>query len=391
MKLKIGIVCPYGWDTPGGVQIHIRELSDWLIRNGNEVSVLAPVTDEKNNVDDFVVSAGRPVPIRFNGSVARVLFGPLASSRVKQWIENGKFDLIHIHEPAIPSIGLLAGWAAEGPIVATFHASTNKLRAFNAIATALDPLIERISGKIAVSEIARETLKERFNTEAVVIPNGIHIEKFQMAKKKREWSGQFNIGFLGRFNEKRKGLDTLVAALPSVIAKYPEVKLIVAGPGDIDSAKKDIPENLHRYIEFIGPLSEEDKVSFFKSISIYVAPNTGGESFGIILGEAMACHTPIIASNLPAFVALLENGKYGMLFNSENSIELAESINDLLGNVERQALLGTAGFEKAKELDWENVANAIFGVYELALSAGRGVSLSSEKRIWNRLRFNDND
>ena len=391
MKLKIGIVCPYGWDTPGGVQIHIKELSDWLIRNGHEVSVLAPVTDEKNNVGDFVVSAGRPVPIRFNGSVARVLFGPLASSRVKQWIENGKFDLIHIHEPAIPSIGLLAGWAAEGPIVATFHASTNKLRAFNAIATALDPLIERISGKIAVSEIARETLKERFNTEAVVIPNGIHIEKFQAAQKKREWSGQFNIGFLGRFNEKRKGLDTLVAALPSVIAKYPEVKLIVAGPGDIDSAKKDIPENLHRYIEFIGPLSEEDKVSFFKSISIYIAPNTGGESFGIILGEAMACHTPIIASNLPAFVALLENGKYGMLFNSENSIELAESINDLLGNVERQALLGTAGFEKAKELDWENVANAIFGVYELALSAGRGVSLSSEKRIWNRLRFNDND
>jgi phosphatidylinositol alpha-mannosyltransferase len=391
MKLKIGIVCPYGWDTPGGVQIHIKELSDWLIRNGHEVSVLAPVTDDKNIVDDFVVSAGRPVPIRFNGSVARVLFGPLASSRVKQWIENGKFDLIHIHEPAIPSIGLLAGWAAEGPIVATFHASTNKLRAFNAIATALDPLIERISGKIAVSEIARETLKERFNTEAVVIPNGIHIEKFQTAQKNREWSGQFNIGFLGRFNEKRKGLDTLVAALPSVIAKYPEVKLLVAGPGDIDSAKKDIPENLHRYIEFLGPLSEEDKVSFFKSISIYVAPNTGGESFGIILGEAMACHTPIIASNLPAFVALLENGKYGMLFNSEKSIELAESINDLLGNVERQALLGTAGFEKAKELDWENVANAIFGVYELALSAGRGVSLSSEKRIWNRLRFNDDD
>ena len=391
MKLKIGIVCPYGWDTPGGVQIHIKELADWLQKRGHEVSVLAPVTDDKNIFDDFVVSAGRPVPIRFNGSVARVLFGPLASSRVKQWIENGKFDLIHIHEPAIPSIGLLAGWAAEGPIVATFHASTNKLRAFNAIATALDPLIERISGKIAVSEIARETLKERFNTEAVVIPNGIHIEKFQMAKKKREWSGQFNIGFLGRFNEKRKGLDTLVAALTSVIAKYPEVKLLVAGPGDIDSAKKDIPENLHRYIEFIGPLSEEDKVSFFKSISIYVAPNTGGESFGIILGEAMACHTPIIASNLPAFVALLENGKYGMLFNSENSIELAESINDLLGNVERQALLGTAGFEKAKELDWENVANAIFGVYELALSAGRGVSLSSEKRIWNRLRFNDND
>lgn len=389
MKLKVGIVCPYGWDTPGGVQIHIKELADWLIAHGHEVSVLAPVTEDDSIVEDFVVSAGRPVPIRFNGSVARVLFGPLASSRVKQWIENEKLDLIHIHEPAIPSIGLLAGWAAEGPIVATFHASTNKLRAFNAIATALDPLIERISGKIAVSEIARETLKERFNTEAVVIPNGIHIEKFESTPKKEEWSGQFNIGFLGRFNEKRKGLDLLIEALPDIVSEYPNTKLLIAGPGDIDAAMKDIPAHLHSYIKFLGPLSEEDKVAFFKSIAIYIAPNTGGESFGIILGEAMACHTPIIASDLPAFKALLENGRYGMLFTSEDPKSLSKSVNDLLGNIEKQALLASAGYEKAKELDWSNVANAIFGVYELALSSGKGVQLSSEKRIWNRFRFND--
>mgnify|MGYP003348501030 FL=1 len=160
-KKRIGIVCPYGWDTPGGVQIHIKELADWLRKRGHEVSVLAPVTDEENIKEPYVISAGRPVPIPFNGSVARVLFGPLASSRVKQWIENGNFDLIHIHEPAIPSIGLLAGWASEGAIVATFHASTAKFGAFNVLITPLDPLIERISGKIAVSEIARETLKEK--------------------------------------------------------------------------------------------------------------------------------------------------------------------------------------------------------------------------------------
>ena len=389
MKLKIGIVCPYGWDTPGGVQIHIKELADWLIENGHEVSVLAPVTDDAEIIEPFVVSAGRPVPIRFNGSVARVLFGPLASSRVKQWIENGKFDLIHIHEPAIPSIGLLAGWASEGPIVATFHASTTKLRAFNAIATALDPLIERISGKIAVSEIARETLKERFNTEAVVIPNGIHIDKFNIPQAKPEWRGEFNIGFLGRFNEKRKGLDLLIEALPAVIAKIPNVKLLVAGPGDIEAALKEIPTHLHKHVQFLGSLSEDEKVSFFKSINIYIAPNTGGESFGIILGEAMACHTPIIASDLPAFKALLENGKYGALFTSEDSAALSKTICDLLSNVEKQALLASAGYEKAKELDWNNVANAIFGVYELALASGAGVQLSSEKRIWNRLRFND--
>jgi phosphatidylinositol alpha-mannosyltransferase len=389
MKLKVGIVCPYGWDTPGGVQIHIKELADWLIKNGHEVSVLAPVTDEEVVKDKFVISAGRPVPIPFNGSVARILFGPLASSRVKQWLENGNFDLIHIHEPAIPSIGLLAGWAAEGAIVATFHASTTKLRTYNVIATALDPLIERISGKIAVSEIARETLKERFNTEAVVIPNGIHIEKFEKISAKPEWAKPFNIGFLGRFNESRKGLDVLIGALPLIIQKHPQVKLLIAGPGEIDTAKKRIPSNLLNHVEFLGELSEEEKVAFFKSIAIYVAPNTGGESFGIILGEAMASHTPIIASDLPAFKALLENGKYGEIFKSENFASLAGAVNDLLAHSEKRALLARNGFEKAKTLDWESVANAIFGVYELAISGQKGVRLSSEKRIWNRFRFND--
>ena len=212
---------------------------------------------------------------------------------------------------------------------------------------------------------------------------------FNIPQAKPEWRGEFNIGFLGRFNEKRKGLDLLIEALPAVIAKIPNVKLLVAGPGDIEAALKEIPTHLHRHVQFLGSLSEDEKVSFFKSINIYIAPNTGGESFGIILGEAMACHTPIIASDLPAFKALLENGKYGALFTSEDSAALSKTICDLLSNVEKQALLASAGYEKAKELDWNNVANAIFGVYELALASGAGVQLSSEKRIWNRLRFND--
>ena len=387
MKLKIGMVCPYGWDTPGGVQIHIKELAEWLIAHGHEVSVLAPMTEDSKSVEKFVISAGRPVPIPFNGSIARVLFGPLASSRVKQWIENGEFDLLHIHEPAIPSISLLAGWAGEGAIVATFHASTARLRAFNAIATALDPLIERILGKIAVSEIARATLKERFNTEAVVIPNGIHVEKFDKASPNPKWSQPLNLGFLGRFNESRKGLDVLVSALPAVISKYPQTKLLVAGPGDEADALKRIPKHLHKYIEFLGPITEEEKGQFFKSIALYVAPNTGGESFGIILGEAMACGTPIIASDLPAFKALLDGGKYGRLFESENSESLSAAMNDLLSDTNKRIELGKLGFEKAQELDWERVASAVFGVYELALASGKGVRLSSENRIWNRFRM----
>jgi phosphatidylinositol alpha-mannosyltransferase len=131
--LKIGMVCPYGWDTPGGVQIHVRELAEHFISLGHEVSVIAPVSDEDSIIDPWLVSAGRPVPIPFNGSVARVLFGPIAASRVRQWIAQGEFDVLHLHEPGIPSISLLACWAAEGAMVGTFHASTPKLRAIASV------------------------------------------------------------------------------------------------------------------------------------------------------------------------------------------------------------------------------------------------------------------
>jgi len=157
-KLRIGMVCPYGWDIPGGVQIHIRELAQHFISRGHYVSVIAPVSDEDSIVDPWLVSAGRPVPIPFNGSVARVLFGPIAASRVRQWIAQGDFDVLHMHEPGIPSISLLACWSAEGAMVGTFHASTPKLRAIASVGPLIEPMIEKLSARIAVSEMAQATL-----------------------------------------------------------------------------------------------------------------------------------------------------------------------------------------------------------------------------------------
>ena len=151
-SLKIGIVCPYGWDTPGGVQSHINDLAGYLISRGHKVSVLAPVSDE-TNLPDFVVSAGKPLAIPYNGAVARILFGPIAFTRVKEWIEEGNFDLLHLHEPAIPSLSLLACWAGEGAMVGTFHAAAKKQRAIFAIGPILEPVIEKLSARIA--EIGR--------------------------------------------------------------------------------------------------------------------------------------------------------------------------------------------------------------------------------------------
>jgi phosphatidylinositol alpha-mannosyltransferase len=388
-SLKIGIVCPYGWDTPGGVQIHIKELTQWLLAKGHEVSVLAPVTDEGGNIEPWVVSAGRPISIPYNGAIAKVIFGPLASSRVKQWISNGNFDLLHLHEPAIPSLSLLAGWAGDGPMVATFHAAANPQKVANAIGTMLDPLIERITAKIAVSEIARETLKDRFNTEAVVIPNGIDTSKFKGIGTRSEWALPNTLGFIGRFDEPRKGLAVLLAAIPKIVNKIPNLRILVAGPGNASDFEKLIPSELRERITFLGRISETEKAQFFKSISLYIAPNTGSESFGIILAEAMAAKTPIVASNLPAFVKLLDDGASGAIFTSEDSENLAETTLNLLENQEKREKIAIAGYEKAKGFDWNSVGDQILSVYEIALAGNTKVSLASENRFWNRLRSND--
>ncbi|MEY4735673.1 MAG: hypothetical protein RL428_1008 [Actinomycetota bacterium] len=164
-RKRIGIVCPYGWDTPGGVQAHIADLATYLISQGHYVSVLAPTSDEEN-LPDYVVSAGKPISIPYNGAVARILFGPIAFARVRQWIAQGDFDLLHLHEPAIPSISLLACFAAEGPMVGTFHASAKRQKAIFAIGPILEPVIEKLTARIAVSEAARSTLTEHLETDA---------------------------------------------------------------------------------------------------------------------------------------------------------------------------------------------------------------------------------
>lgn len=379
---RIGIVCPYGWDTPGGVQSHVGDLAEYLIRQGHYVSVLAPsISDE--NLPDYVTSAGRPIAIPYNGAVARVLFGPIAFSRVRQWITNGSFDILHLHEPAIPSISLLACWAAEGPMVGTFHAAAKRQKVTFAVAPILEPVIEKLTARIAVSEAARETLTEHLETDAIVVPNGIYANRYRNGAIEPNWTGH-TLGFIGRFEEKRKGLEILSAALPRVIAKFPDVKVFVAGPGDSENVLKDIDPTLHSRFTFLGRISEEEKANFLASIGIYVAPNTGGESFGIILTEALAGGASVVASDIPAFDSLLGHGKYGTLFESENSLDLAEKIIDLFSDSEKRTTLAARGKDYAQGFDWDVVAEKIFDVYEMAMVGGATVTLSSENRAWNK-------
>ena len=228
--MRIGIVCPYSWDVPGGVQFHIRDLAEYFIRLGHEVSVLAPADDD-TPLPPYVVSAGRAVPVPYNGSVARLNFGFLSAARVRRWLHDGAFDVVHIHEPTSPSLGLLTCWAASGPIVATFHTSNPRSRAMIAAYSILQAALEKISARIAVSEYARRTLVEHLGGDAVVIPNGVDVDFFARAEPNPAWQGE-TLGFVGRIDEPRKGLPVLMRALPRIFAERPDARLLVAGRGD---------------------------------------------------------------------------------------------------------------------------------------------------------------
>ena len=387
-SLRIGMVSPYGWDTPGGVQIHIKELAQHFIAEGHDVSVISPVSDEDSIVDPWLVNAGRPVPIPFNGSVARVLFGPIAATRVRQWITQGEFDILHMHEPGIPSISLLACWAAEGAMVGTFHASTPKMRVIASVGPLIEPMIEKLSARIAVSEMAQATLKNLYGTEAVVIPNGIDSSRFARAKGMGELRspGGLRIGFLGRFEETRKGLPLLFEALPKIMKALPGVELVVAGPGDAAKVLGRVDPQVAQRVKFLGKLSEEEKLRFLASLDLYIAPNTGGESFGIILAEAMASGTPVLASDIPAFQDLLAVGDSGITFTSGDSSDLARKVVELLRDRARLQELAENGSRSAIRFDWGSVATQIMSVYEVAMTGQGKVAVGSENASWKRGR-----
>ena len=232
--MKVGIVCPYTWEVPGGVQAHVRDLAEALHGLGHEVSVITPADDD-TPLPPYVVSAGRAMPVPYNGSVARLAFGFVSASRVRRWVRDGGFDVLHVHEPIAPSLSLLACWVASGPIVATFHTAMVRSRALHAAYPVLQSALEKISARIAVSEAARKRLVEHLGGDAVLIPNGVAVHRYADAAPLPGWPGDGGvIGFLGRMDEPRKGLQVLLDGFGLLAAERPTLRLLVAGPGDAD-------------------------------------------------------------------------------------------------------------------------------------------------------------
>jgi phosphatidyl-myo-inositol alpha-mannosyltransferase len=391
--MRIGIVCPYSLDVAGGVQAHVLDLAQALTGLGHHVDVLAPAGQD-TPVPAGVTRAGRSLGIPYNGSVARLTFGPVSLARVRRWLRDGDFDVLHVHEPTAPSLSFLALVVAEGPVVATFHTSTPRSRTMTFFEPVLRPLLERVTARIAVSPLARQVYVEHLGGDAVEIPNGVDVSAFAGAAPLPGHGHHGNgatVGFVGRYTEPRKGMPLLLDALRPLARQRPDLRLVVVGRGDEDELREQAGRELADRIELLGAVDEPTKASMLASVDMLATPNTGGESFGVVLAEGMAAGAPVVASDIDAFRRVLGNPPAGVAVPTGDAGAWSAAIAALLDDPARRDALRAAGRRRVAAFDWSVVAAAVLRVYEVAVAAdprrvGADGSLSASSGAGSRER-----
>jgi phosphatidylinositol alpha-mannosyltransferase len=309
--------------------------------------------------------------------VARVQFSLAVHGKVRRWLAEGDFDVLHLHEPNAPSLSMWALRIAEGPIVATFHTSTTKSLTLSVVQGLLRPLHERIVGRIAVSDLARRWQMEALGSDAVEIPNGVDVASIASAPPLKGYPRPGKtVLFLGRYDESRKGMAVLVDALPALVERFPGLQLLIVGRGNEDELRAKVG-GLAGHLRFLGQVDDAAKASALRSADVYCAPHTGGESFGIVLVEAMAAGTPVVASDLHAFRQVLQDGQAGRLVAVQDSAALAEGLIAVLENDPLAKRYAAAGADAVRRYDWPVVASQIMRVYETVAAAGSKVQVAS--------------
>ncbi|HEX9712052.1 MAG TPA: glycosyltransferase family 4 protein [Actinomycetota bacterium] len=359
--MKITLVSPYSWTTPGGVNNHIETLAAQLRLRGHEVRILAP---SDGPVGPGVIGLGRTLGIPFNGSVARIAFGPRVRNRVRVALRRAQPELIHIHEPFSPSVSLLALQAAKVPVVATFHAAIDS-RVYRAAGPYLRRLARKIAIRIAVSRAARDTIESVLGPGARIIPNGLDVSVYAGIEPVNPEAK--TVLFFGRLEE-RKGPQVLLEAIPQVLAVEPDATFVIAGDGPLRRKLEDMVAPEHRAsVSFVGSFTDGARSSLLSAASIACLPAIGGESFGIVLLEAMAAGRPVVASAIPGYAAVAEHDVHGFLFSPGDPEALAAALIRLLGDPQAVRLMGEAGRAHAARYDWSVLIGEIEDAYLEAL------------------------
>jgi phosphatidylinositol alpha-mannosyltransferase len=366
--MRIALACPYAWDAPGGVQVHVRQLAQWLRERGHDVLILAPSRGHPR--ESFVVPVGRPVGVPFNGSIAPVAPWPSSDRRVRRALARLRPDVVHAHEPLVPGTGMFATRHREAPAVATFHAYADRATALSLVAPLLRPVWRRLSARIAVSRAAASFVARWFDGgEIRVIPNGVETQKFARAAPARLPEGR-RVLFVNRL-EPRKGFAVMVDAFGGLVATHPELLLVVAGDGPERDSIGRLPPSVRERVVMLGNVSHDRLPQFHAACDVFCAPATGRESFGIVLVEAMASGLPVVASDIPGYREVVRDGRDGLLVRPEDPGAVAEAVGRLLDDADLSKRLADAGRESAERYSWDSVGSEIEAVYREVVGNAR--------------------
>jgi len=380
--MKIALVSPYDFAYPGGVVNHISALERHFTKMGHQVRVIAPASKAVPNFGDRFIPIGKPRPIPASGSIARVTISLRLASRIKEVLAEEKFDIIHLHEPFMPMLCSAVLRFSDTVNIGTFHACHGTFLGMSGYnfgrpisRIMLNRRRRKLVGKIAVSQPAMEFASKHIPGYYNIIPNGIDLGQFSpnVPPIERFRDGKINILFVGRL-EKRKGLDYLLKAYRHVKEEFPNLRLIVVGPGTRLRKKyeRQVRRNGLEDVVFVGYASYDELPRYYKTADIFCSPATGRESFGIVLLEAMAVGKPTVASNIEGYASVITHGVDGLLVPPKDDKELARALLSLMSDESLRGELGAKGMLTAQEYDWEKIARRVFDYYVRVLGEPTG-------------------
>lgn len=381
--MKIGLVSPYDWSYPGGVQDHIAHLATELRTRGHTVRILTPATGARGRVVEYgIYKMGWAAPLRVNGSVARVAIAPDWRGRIRGLLRHEQFDVLHLHEPlasALPLTLLYLAGVSEAAYVGTFHAwarhglTSTPEWAYVSARALVGRYFRRLDGRIAVSAPARDFVARFFPGEYRVIPNGVDLQRFHpdASPMPQYADGMLNILYLGRI-EKRKGLKYLLRAVPVIRQHFPNTRLLIGGDGPLRAGFEHfVAQAGWKDVIFLGRVPADDLPSLYASAHVYCAPSTGGESQGVVLLEALASGRAIVASDLPGYRSVIHHRLDGLLVPPKDHEQLAWAICHLLGNAQERETLQRGALARAQDFGWEHVGGQVESYYEEILARRR--------------------
>lgn len=364
--MRIALACPYAWDDPGGVQVHIRELAGQLLGMGHEVIVLAPLRAPAR--EPWIVGVGAPVDITYNRSNAPIDPRPWSRRAVRGVLAAFRPDIVHAHQPTAPSTGMWATLEANCPVVGSFHSGATTSRLYDMTAPLLRRIARRLAVRIAVSERAAEFERARIGGTWRIVPNGVDVERFSTAAPRTDLPEGRRLLFVGRLDD-RKGFAVAVEAFGVIAAQRNDVVLIVAGDGPARMAIETLPGATRSRVRMLGAVPSTELPRVHAACELYLGPATGGESFGIVLLEAMAAGLPVVASRIAGYDEVLTDGVDGLLVEPRDAASLADAATRVLDDPVLADRLRAGGKARAATFDWSVVARTIVDAYHEALGA----------------------